>query len=205
MSKYCIIPQEQYIPVSKMLFSEEKCWSPACHTHGQMYHTSVHTHTHTFVILSYHPSGIQLGLDSVADKTGGSSFVLSRARTEESWPDGSVHHVSSLVPLPQLISLEPLSQQCALSSVEVMVHMNEEKRGAPDGSRLAHPSKQEAQDKITRFSGHMSDSTIALLFITLIPSLFPNTSNAPPPETQTTSKQFCLVSAWTPFSYFLPS
>lgn len=34
----------------------------------------------------------------------------------------------SLVPLPQLVWLELLSQQCALSSVKVMVHVSEGKR-----------------------------------------------------------------------------
>lgn len=85
-------------------------------------------YTQTHIILSYHPGGTQLLWDNAAHKTGVSSFVLSRARTERSWPDGSVHHVFSLVPFPQSVWLEPLSQQCALSSVEVMVHVNEGKR-----------------------------------------------------------------------------
>lgn len=76
--------------------------------------------TYTHIGLSY-AGGTQRLPDSTADKTGGSSSVLSRAKAERSWPDGSVDHASSL---PQSVWLQPLSQQCALSSLKVMVHAN---------------------------------------------------------------------------------
>lgn len=119
---------------------------------------------YTYIILSCHPGGTQLLLDS---RTGGCSFVLSGARTERSRPDGSVHHVFSLASLPQSVWLEPLSQQCALSSMKVMVHMNEWKRGSPWWFQPRSLRQTRSLKQITRIWGHMSDSTVPFLFITL--------------------------------------
>lgn len=99
-------------------------------------HTDTHTHTHT--ISSYRPGGIQLLLDRGADRTGGFSSVLSGVRKARGLPDGSVHHVFSLVLLPQLVWPEPLSL-LALN----LVHM----KAAPDGSNPDHSGKQEAWDR----------------------------------------------------------
>lgn len=84
------------------------------------------SHTYTHIKLSFHPGGTQLLLDRAADKTGGSSFMFSRASTEWSLPDGSVHHVFS--PAPQSAWLEPLSQQCSQFSESHGSHGRGEER-----------------------------------------------------------------------------
>lgn len=121
-----------------------------------------HIHTHIHTILSYHPVCIQLLLVSAAHKTGGFSFVLIRASKERSCPDGSVHQLFSLVPLPQLVWLEPLSL-CALN----LVHMNDVREEACDSSNPDRSRKTRSLKEITRIRGHVSDSTNPFLFITL--------------------------------------
>lgn len=144
-------------------------------------------HAHYLVLPSSSTSD-----SAAADKTGGSGFVLSRAKTERSWPDGSVHHVSSLVPLPRPVWLGPLSQQCTLSSVKVMVHMNVGKRGSSWLFQAGSLRQTRSQRQITRIRGHTSDLTIHFLFITLTFCCFEPHSSLLPPRTPATFNLGCF-------------
>lgn len=98
------------------------------HTYKDTQIQGEHEHMCTHIILSCDPGDARLLLDCAADETGGPSFVLSRARPEKSCPDGSVHHVFSLVLVLQPAWSESLSLQCASSSVKVVVHVNKERK-----------------------------------------------------------------------------